>query len=554
MNTKMAARFNFLLILVILLSSCVAGKPQAVPVAPVTGLPQGTDGFAWWNDTTFYEIFVRSFYDSNADGIGDFNGLIQKLDYLNDGDPNTTTDLGVTGIWLMPIFPSPSYHGYDVTDYYNVNPDYGTLDDFKRLLDEAHKRGIRVIIDMVLNHTSVKNPWFQASQDPNSPFRDWYIWSENDPGYAGPWGEKAWHKAPGGGYYYAAFGEGMPDLNYNNPDVTAKMEDVIRFWLKDVKVDGFRLDGARYLVEAGREQADTQLTHTWFENFRYFYKELDPNAVTVGEVWTTSYTVASYLQGDQLDLAFNFDLATGLLRGAKYGQANYALDQLVSDLKVFQPNQYATFLTNHDINRTMSQLGGNSTKAKNAATLLLTAPGVPFIYYGEEIGMAGRKPDEQIRTPMQWTAEEDAGFTTGLPWENINEDYLQINVADKSSDAESLLSTYKNLIRLRNQHAALRVGDAVRVDGSDPAIYSLLRTSKDERILILSNLGNKPLSDYNLSLEAGDLSGSYRVFSLFGEDTFPDLVANTQGGFNSYQPVPTLPVGSPLLMQLQPVQ
>ncbi len=553
MNSQFFKRFKIHIVVLILLSACSVGKPQAVPVAPLTGLPQGTDGYEWWNDTTFYEIFVRSFYDSNADGIGDFNGIIQKLDYLNDGDPNTTSDLGVTGIWLMPIFPSPSYHGYDVIDYYNVNPDYGTLDDFKRLLDEAHKRGIRVIIDMVLNHTSVEHPWFKASQDTNSPYRDWYIWSDTDLGYAGPWGEKVWHKGPGDGYYYGIFSQGMPDLNYNNPAVTAEMENVIRFWLQDVKVDGFRLDGARYLVETGREQADTQPTHTWFKNLRQFYKSLDPKAVTVGEVWTTSYTVATYLQGDQLDLAFDFDLASAFIRGARYGQAKYAIDQLASDIADFPSNQYATFLTNHDMNRTMTQLGGDDTKAKNAATLLLTAPGVPFIYYGEEIGMTGRKPDERIRTPMQWTGDEDAGFTTGLPWESVNEDYPQNNVVNESADPESLLSTYKNLIRLRNQHAALRVGDAVRVDGSDPGIYSLLRSSKDERILIIANLGDKPLTDYNLSLASGALSGSYRAMSLFGEDTYPDLVANAQGGFDAYQPVPTLPVGSPLLIQLQPL-
>jgi alpha-amylase len=145
----------------------------STPIQPVTGLSQGTDGYPWWNDTVFYEIFVRSFYDSNGDGIGDFDGITAKLDYLNDGDPNTTTDLGVTGLWLMPINPSPSYHGYDVTDYYDVNPEYGTMEDFKRLLDEAHKRGIRILIDWVLNHTSDQHPWFKSAEsDKNSPYRD----------------------------------------------------------------------------------------------------------------------------------------------------------------------------------------------------------------------------------------------------------------------------------------------------------------------------------------------------------------------------------------------
>src|SRR5574341_2077143 len=182
----------------------------STPVGSITGLPQGTDGYPWWNDTVFYEIFVRSFYDSDGDGIGDLNGLTAKLDYLKD--------LGVTGLWLMPIHPSPTYHGYAVTDYYTVNPQYGTLDDFKRLLVEAHKRGIRVLIDFVLNHTSDQHPWFVASRDPNSPYRDWYVWSKTNP-------DSHWRVAYSG-FYYGYFGDEMPDLNYRNPAVTTQMEDV----------------------------------------------------------------------------------------------------------------------------------------------------------------------------------------------------------------------------------------------------------------------------------------------------------------------------------------
>jgi alpha-amylase len=233
--------------------------PAETRVAPVTGLPAGTDGKPWWNDAVFYEVFVRSFYDSNGDGIGDFNGLTAKLDYLNDGNPATTTDLGVTALWLMPIHPSPSYHGYDVTDYYDVNPQYGTLADFKRLLAEAHKRGIRVILDLVLNHTSLQHLWFVAAQDPQSPYRDWYLWSPTDPGWPGPWGEKVWY-ANGRSYYYAIFDKNMPDLNYTNPAVTAKLDDVARFWLAEVGVDGFRLDAAKHLIEAGQVQENTAST------------------------------------------------------------------------------------------------------------------------------------------------------------------------------------------------------------------------------------------------------------------------------------------------------
>lgn len=241
----------------------------AVPVGALpAGLPQGSNGFAWWNDSTFYEIFVRSFFDSNGDGIGDFNGITQKLDYLNDGDPAATTDLGVTGLWLMPVFPSPSYHGYDTTDYFGVNPDYGTMDDFKKLLDEAHKRGIRIVIDMMLNHTSSEHPWFKESTNPQSPYRNWYIWSDTDPGGLGPWNQDVWHEGPNGGFFYGVFWEGMPDLNYDNPEVVAKMDEVVNFWLKDVKVDGLRLDGARYIVEEGDTQADSPANHAYLKHLR----------------------------------------------------------------------------------------------------------------------------------------------------------------------------------------------------------------------------------------------------------------------------------------------
>ncbi|MCD6290318.1 MAG: alpha-amylase, partial [Anaerolineae bacterium] len=216
------ARWWVFLLISVLLAGCIVPPitpptipaptptPTAgpTPTAAPTALPESP--LRWWNDTVFYEVFVRSFYDSDGDGVGDLNGLIEKLDYLNDGDPSTTDDLGITGIWLMPIMESPSYHGYDVVDYYHVDRDYGTNEDFCRLMAEAHRRGIRVIIDMELNHTSSQHPWFQSARsDPHSPYRDFYIWSDEDPGYKGPWGQRVWHRTATG-YYYGIFWEGMP--------------------------------------------------------------------------------------------------------------------------------------------------------------------------------------------------------------------------------------------------------------------------------------------------------------------------------------------------------
>lgn len=510
----------------------------AQPVAPLSGLPQGTDGYPWWNDSVFYEIFVRSFYDASGDGIGDLNGLISKLDYLQD--------LGVTGLWLMPIHPSPSYHGYDVTDYYTVNPDYGTLDDFKRLVAEAKKRGIRLIIDFVLNHTSKEHPWFVASQDPQSPYRDWYVWSKTDPG------QDHWQRAANGDYYYGFFGEHMPDLNYTTPAVTAKMEDVARFWLQDIGVDGLRLDAAKYLVEEGTVVQNSAATHQWYKNFRPEYKKYKPDAMTIGEVADLAPVSADYAQGDQLDLTFDFDLAQAVVTGVRARRAEGIARAFKVNQNVFKPLQFGSFLTNHDQNRVVSQLAGDVERAKLAAVIYLTGPGVPFVYYGEEIGMLGRKPDEDIRTPLQWTAETNAGFTTGTPWRQPYSDYITKNVAAESADPNSILSLYRQLIRLRNQHAALRVGEYVEVKTNNPEVFAMLRVSAAEAALIVVNLGKAAVSDYALAAAASHVKpGDYQAVPMLGAEAAASLTIDAQGGFDKYQPLPTLPAHSYLVLQLQ---
>ncbi len=532
--------------------------PSATPlpvtrVAPVTGLPTGTGGWPWWNDTVFYEIFVRSFYDSNGDGIGDLNGLISKLDYLNDGDPATTADLGVTALWLMPVHPSPVYHGYAVTDYYSINPQYGTLDDFRRLVAEAHKRGIRIILDLVLNHTSNQHPWFVAAQDPQSTYRNWYVWSATDPGWTGAAGQPAW-VASGSAYYYAYFDPSMPDLNYTNPAVTDKMDDVVRFWLTDVGADGFRLDAAQYLIEEGSVQSNSALTHQWYKSFRRFYKGLNSQVLTVGEVWNNSAIVSDYLQGDELDLAFDFDLAAAFIVSARVGTVDTVRRVFSADLATFRPGQFATFLSNHDQNRVLSQLAGKPEKGRVAASMLLTAPGVPFVYYGEELGMLGQKPDEQIRAPMQWSREPSGGFTLGTPWEPPQPDFVAgKNVAAETADAGSLLSHYRALIGLRNEHAALRVGEAAFVDATTPALYALLRSGTGETLLTAINLSGEAVSGYSLTLATGPLAAgeSYRAVPLMGSGPCADLTANAQGGFDGYTPLPDLAPYSTLIIQLQ---
>jgi glycosidase len=547
MKSKRTA--SIVLFLILFTVAC-AGKTKSVAVQPVTGLPSGTDNFPWWNDSVFYEIFVRSFYDSNGDGIGDFNGIIAKLDYLNDGNPKTTTDLGVSGIWLMPINPSPSYHGYDVTDYYTVNTQYGTMEDFKKLLAEAHKRGIRVIIDLVMNHTSSQHPWFIDSRDPNSPKRNWYIWSATNPGYSGPWGENVWYPS-GGAYYYAIFWDGMPDLNYTNPEVRTQMKDVARFWLQDVGVDGFRLDAAKHIVEDGQTQENTTANHAWWKEFHTAYKAVKPQALSIGEVWSSTDAVAAYLQGDELDMAFNFDLAGLIMGNVNSGFASGLGSAIKVSVSAFPTAQYGTFLTNHDQNRVISQLGEDGDKAKNAAAILLTIPGAPFIYYGEEIGMTGSKPDERIRTPMQWAADYKAGFTTGTLWESLSTNYVERNVAVETADPNSLLSLYRTLIQIRNQHAALRVGAFTLVNSSSSKVLAYIRQSKEETVLVIINLSKEQLTDYGLTLANGPLSGKYSLFPLLGEGSFTPPVITELGGFKEYKPLPELPANARIILQLQ---
>jgi alpha-amylase len=524
---------------------------QTVTVQPISGLPQGTDGYAWWNDTVFYEIFVRSFFDSGKDGKGDINGIIEKLDYLNDGDPNTNNDLGVTGIWLMPINPSPSYHGYDPTDYYGVNPDYGTMDDLKKLIEDCHKRGIRVIIDMVYNHSSNENPWFiEARDQPQSLKRDWYVWSATDPGYAGPWGEKVWYQTVAG-YYYGIFASTQPDLNYTNSSVTDEMHNVARFWLQDVGVDGFRLDAVRYLVEDGQNQQDTTATHAWWKEFYTFYKGINPEAMTVGEVFTTNFIVDDYVKNDEFDQAFNFDLASQILKNIDRQNAVNLNAAIKSSFELFSKGDYATFLSNHDQERVMSVFMGDPDKAKLAASVLMTIPGTPFVYYGEEIGMTGNKPDEKIRTPMQWSSDRNAGFTTVIPWEPVNKDYPQTNVSSEDADPNSLLWHYRYLIQLRNNHAALRVGDFYSVRADNFSVLAYLRSSKEENLLVLINLSEQPVSGYSLSVNEGPLAGNYGVVPVLGEEPLADLIANATGGFDAYQPGTDIPANGLVIYQLQ---
>jgi alpha-amylase len=450
----------------------------------------------------------------------------------------------------MPIMPSPSYHGYDVADYDKVNPDYGTNDDFKRLMAEAHKRGIRVIIDLVMNHTSSQHPWFIESQDPQSPKRDWYVWSAEKPQGQG-WYEGKGAASDKPGYYYAQFWEGMPDLNYRNPDVTAAMDDIIRFWLADMGADGYRLDAIKFLIEEGTQLEHTAATLQWLRDFYKLYKSIKPDAFTVGEVWNDT-SVASKYVGDKVDVVFEFDLATAILDTALRGTRNAVASSQPAIIAAYPPGQYATFLANHDQDRTRSRLM-NDAQAKLAASLELLFSGVPFIYYGEEIGMQGAKPDENIRRPLQWTAE--GGFTTGAAWHEYDKDYPERNIAAQEADPGSLLNHYRGLIRLRAEHEALRVGEwlPVEVTPVQPGVYAFVRHTANEQVLVLLNLGSKPITDYALNLAAGPFAAAAQPALLMGAaDALSAPEIDPAGGFTGYRPVATLPPRSTFVLQFRP--
>ena len=491
--------------LVLAALTCGSSSTAERDVVPVPARPAASE---WKNDwargAVFYEVFVRSFRDSDGDGKGDIDGLISRLDLLNDGNPETTTDLGVDALWLMPVFESPSYHGYDTTDYGKINPDYGTNADFLRLLDEAHRRGIRVIVDLVVNHSGAGHPWFvSAASSANSPHRDFYVWNPTDPGWRQPWGGSTgtWH--PGGGaYYYGVFWSGMPDLNWRSPALREEVKRIASLWLER-GVDGFRLDATRYLVEngSGPLQADTPETHAALKEFAGHVRRVKPAALLVGENWADTKTIATYYGspsvpgGDELPASFNFPISERILTALSQGNATPIAAKLDEVHKAYPKGALdAPFLTNHDQTRLATQLGKNQGRLRNAAAILLTLPGAPFLYYGEEVGIENGPTggDESKRTPMPWDASPGGGFTTGTPWFGFAPGRETANVAAQTNDPASLLSRYRYLIRARKASPALVKGDLVvlsPLSGSSP-VLAFLRTTPTETVLVAHNLSD----------------------------------------------------------------
>ena len=524
-----------------------AMRPRSVTCCAVLLIVAAHDALAqrtlpgWTRGAVCYEIFVRSFFDSDGDGIGDFNGLTQKLDHINDGNPSTQRDLGARCVWLMPIMASPSYHGYDATDYYRVNPQYGTNDDFKRFIAEAHRRGIRVLIDMVLNHASSEHPYFkEALLHPASPFRDWFVFAPTAQGQ-GPWGNVAWHKNPyRDEYYYGVFWHGMPDLNYAHAPVREEAKKVATFWLREMGVDGFRLDAIPYLVEEGGRLAGTPATHAFFREYGAHVRSVAPESFTVGEVWDSVGAMLPYYP-DQLDGHFAFELSNAIMNAVRAGNATGMFAGYLRLQAALPSERWSPFLRNHDQTRTATEFRGNVARQKLAATLLLTLPGLPFVYYGEEIGMTGDKPDPRIRTPMHWSTGRAAGFTTGQPWEPLQPDSNTITVAAQDGDPGSLLNVFRRLIHLRAAKPALASGTLVPMQTTDTSVAAYLRTDGERPILVVANLGDSPRAGVRISTAASGLRpGRYVGTDLLRRGAGSAVSIARNGTLSAFVPVPTL--------------
>lgn len=431
------------------------------------------------NHRVFYEIFIRSFCDSDNDGIGDLNGITSRLDYL--------AQLGITGLWLTPFHPSPSYHKYDVLDYRAVDSVYGTLDDFRNLVTEAHKRNILVLMDLVVNHTAYDHPWFQAALKNDPVYKSYYVWKSNDDE-----DDHNWHHPRNGNgnnnaeRYYGFFSSVMPDLNYDNPAVRQAMIDIGKWWLKETAVDGFRLDAAQFIYEA----ADTAANNSWWKEFTDALKTEKPDVITIGEVWNKKEIVATYMQS--LTGAFNFELSWDLLKMLQQEKNDQLIEKLLVTKSLY--NDFSTsyadpvFLSNHDVNRIMSDLNNNTEKAKLAAAIYLTLPGTPFIYYGEELGMRGKKPDEWIREPFLWDKRhKDKGQTTWEKPKYSTAKNVEPLTLQQGKDG-SLYKTYAKLIAVRNTYHALASQEMNAVTGAPEPMLVYERGTGENKILVLHNL------------------------------------------------------------------
>jgi maltose alpha-D-glucosyltransferase/alpha-amylase len=529
----------------------------------------------WYKDAVVYEVFVRAFADSNGDGIGDLAGLTAKLDYLQW--------LGVDALWTLPIFPSPLRDGgYDVADYCAVHPDYGTLDDVRQLIEEAHRRDLRVILELIPNHTSDQNAWFQAARDPGHPehakYRDWYVWSDTDQKYCDTriifldTEPSNWTFEPlRGQYYWHRFFGHQPDLNYDNPDVQQAMLRVVQFWL-DLGADAFRVDATPYLYEReGTNCENLPETHAYLKRLRAFVEAYAPGTMLLSEANMWPEAVRPYLggdpddpsvPGDEFHMNFHFPLMPRIYMALARGE-RAPIEQILARTPPIPANcQWGTFLRCHDeltlemvtpeerqfmwdfyapeprmrlnqgIRRRLAPLLGNDpARCALANSLLLTLTGSPVLYYGDEIGMGDNiwlDDRDGVRTPMQWSEAPNAGFSTADASRLNNPviddpvyGYRQVNVAAQRTDPGSRLNQLREMLAVRKTCRAFGRGELQLLAPSEKAVLAYLRICGAEVILVVNNLSSEPQP---VELDMTVFAGA-RPVDLFTGQTLPQVTS-----------------------------
>ncbi len=528
----------------------------------------------WFKDAVFYEIYVRGFYDSNADGVGDFRGLIEKLDYLEW--------LGIDCIWLLPMYASPLRDGgYDISDYLAMLPEYGSIKDFKRFLDMAHKRGIRVIADLVLNHTSDQHPWFQESRrSADSPKRDWYVWSDTNQKYTGAriiftdtersnwtWDEQAQ------AFYWHRFFSHQPDLNYENPEVQQAMLDVLSYWM-DMGIDGFRLDAVPYLFERdGTNCENLPETHAFIKRLRAHINKQYPGRVLLAEANQWPEDVVDFFgDGDECHMAYHFPIMPRLYMALSQEDRRPIVEILERTPQIPDNCQWGTFLRNHDemtlemvtdeerdylyreyannprmrvnigIRRRLAPMMDNGRrKIELMYGLLFSLPGSPFLYYGDEIGMGDNiylGDRDGVRTPMQWSTDRNAGFSKAdfaqLYFPVIMDPvygFQSVNVESQMRTSTSLLHWVQRAIELRRQHPVFGQGALEFIKPENRKIFAFTRTYQDETVLCVFNLSR---SAQPVELDLSKYKGLIPT-EMSGDVTFPQIGHQPyQLSFNEY--------------------
>ncbi|MBB5083528.1 maltose alpha-D-glucosyltransferase [Nonomuraea endophytica] len=493
----------------------------------------------WYKRAVFYEVLIRGFADSNGDGTGDIKGLIQRLDYLQW--------LGVDCLWLLPLYESPLRDGgYDIADFMKILPEFGDLGDFVKLVDEAHKRGMRVVADLVMNHTSDAHPWFQASRhDPEGPFGDFYVWNDSDEKYQDAriifidTETSNWTYDPvRGQYYWHRFFHHQPDLNYENPAVQEAMLEVLRFWL-DLGIDGFRMDAIPYLFEEdGTNCENLPKTHAYLKRVRAEVDRLYPDRVLLAEANQWPSDVVEYFGdpvggGDECHMAFHFPLMPRIFMAVRR-ESRYPISEILAQTPKIPENcQWGIFLRNHDeltlemvtdeerdymyseyakdprmranvgIRRRLAPLLENDRNQIELFTaLLLSLPGSPVLYYGDEIGMGDNiwlGDRDGVRTPMQWDPDRNAGFSDcdpGRLYLPVIMDpiygYQAINVEAQQKNGGSLLHWTKRMIEIRKRHPVFGLGEFIELNSSNPSVLAFVRELGDDRMLCVNNLSRFP--------------------------------------------------------------